>query len=165
MVRFGHREASSLRNLYHVLKIVFHRNFCQKGIKTFLGLKSNDRQLKYQYVERSGAKQRLTSRIAMRGCMATLARSVWKGPFADALVAVPGAGGGTVRGTRRSMVLPDWVGRRIDVHNGRRWIPVSVEEDMIGHRLGEFAATRSKSAHKAVLLKQRQAQKGKKKKA
>jgi small subunit ribosomal protein S19 len=69
-----------------------------------------------------------------------------------------------VRGTRRSMVLPDWVGQRVDVHNGRKWIPVNIEEDMIGHRLGEFAATRSKSVHKAVLLKQRQAQKSKKKK-
>jgi small subunit ribosomal protein S19 len=97
----------------------------------------------------------------MRGSAVRLARAVWKGPFADALEELTG---GTLRGTRRSMILPDWVGKRIDVHNGRKWLPIGIEEDMIGHRLGEFAPTRSKSMHKAVLLKQRQAQKNKKKK-
>jgi small subunit ribosomal protein S19 len=97
----------------------------------------------------------------MRGSSIRLARSVWKGPFVDALEELVG---GALRGTRRSMILPDWVGKRIDVHNGRKWLPVSIEEEMIGHRLGEFAPTRSKSTHKAVLLRQRQAQKTRKKK-
>jgi small subunit ribosomal protein S19 len=97
----------------------------------------------------------------MRATVAALARSVWKGPFADPLQAMPH---NVWRGTRRSMILPDWVGKSINVHNGRKWLPVSVVEDMIGHRLGEFAPTRQKSTHKAVLLKQRQAQKKGKKK-
>lgn len=62
------------------------------------------------------------------------------------------------------MILPDWVGRNVEVHNGKRWTPVAVVEDMIGHRLGEFAPTRQKSTHKAVLLRQRMAQKKGKKK-
>lgn len=76
-------------------------------------------------------------------------RSVWKGPFFDALQTVAGH----VRGTRRSMILPDWVKQTIHVHNGRRWIPVTIVEDMIGHRLGEFAATRNKSPHKQAVMR------------
>lgn len=101
------------------------------------------------------------NRLAMRATLFSMARSVWKGPFADALQEMPN---NLVRGTRRSMILPDWVGKSIQVHNGRKWIDVSIVEDMIGHRLGEFSPTRQKSTHKAVLLKQRQAQKAKKKK-
>lgn len=76
-------------------------------------------------------------------------RSLWKGPFADALQVLPHV----LRGTRRSMVLPDWVGKVIEVHNGRKWIGVNVIEEMIGHRLGEFAPTRTKSPHKGVLMR------------
>lgn len=59
----------------------------------------------------------------------------------------------SVRGTRRSMIVPEWVSKQIHVHNGRRWVPVNIVEDMIGHRLGEFAPTRSKSAHKQAVLR------------
>lgn len=97
----------------------------------------------------------------MRATLYSMARSVWKGPFADALVEMPNK---MYRGTRRSMILPEWVGKKIEVHNGRKWVDIAIIEDMIGHRLGEFALTRQKSTHKAVLLKQRQAQKAKKKK-
>lgn len=96
----------------------------------------------------------------MRATALALARSVWKGPFADPLQALPH---NVWRGTRRSMILPDWVGRDIEVHNGKRWAPVTVVEDMIGHRLGEFAPTRQKSTHKAVLLRQRATAQKKKK--
>lgn len=54
------------------------------------------------------------------------------------------------------MILPEWVGKKIEVHNGRKWIAVSIVEDMIGHRLGEFSPTRTKSPHKGVLQRQRQ---------
>jgi small subunit ribosomal protein S19 len=104
--------------------------------------------------------RRVVAPLAMRATAAALARSVWKGPFADPLQALPH---GVWRGTRRSMILPDWVGRAVEVHNGRRWAPVSIVEDMIGHRLGEFSPTRKKSPHKAVLLRQRMAQKKSKK--
>lgn len=82
-------------------------------------------------------------------------RSVWKGPFADVLKKLPHV----FRGTRRSMILPEWVGKTIEVHNGRKWMPVSIEEEMIGHRLGEFAATRSKSPHKGAILRAKAAAK------
>lgn len=78
-------------------------------------------------------------------------RSLWKGPFADALQVLPHV----FRGTRRSTILPEWVGKTIEVHNGRKWIPVTVVEDMIGHRLGEFSPTRTKSPHKGQVLRQR----------
>ncbi|CDF34115.1 unnamed protein product [Chondrus crispus] len=85
-------------------------------------------------------------------------RSVWKGPFADALQKLPHIW----RGTRRSMILPEWVGRQIEVHNGRKWMPISIVEDMIGHKLGEFAFTRTKSPHKGALLRAKAARKKKK---
>jgi small subunit ribosomal protein S19 len=49
--------------------------------------------------------------------------------------------------SRRSMVLPEMVGLTIAVHNGRQHIPVLVSENMVGHKLGEFAPTRTFKAH------------------
>ena len=49
--------------------------------------------------------------------------------------------------SRRSMVVPDMVGLTIAVHNGRQHIPVLVTENMVGHKLGEFAPTRTFKAH------------------
>ena len=49
--------------------------------------------------------------------------------------------------SRRSMVSPDMVGLTIAVHNGRQHVPVSVNEDMVGHKLGEFAVTRTYRGH------------------
>jgi len=51
--------------------------------------------------------------------------------------------------SRRSMVLPQMVGLTIAVHNGRQHVPVIVSEDMVGHKLGEFAATRTYRGHVA----------------
>jgi small subunit ribosomal protein S19 len=51
--------------------------------------------------------------------------------------------------SRRSMVSPDMVGLTIAVHNGRLHVPVFVTEDMVGHKLGEFAATRTYRGHVA----------------
>jgi|TARA_B100001245_G_scaffold75840_1_gene53785 small subunit ribosomal protein S19 len=51
--------------------------------------------------------------------------------------------------SRRSMVSPDMIGLTIAVHNGRQHIPVFVNEDMVGHKLGEFASTRSYRGHTA----------------
>jgi len=51
--------------------------------------------------------------------------------------------------SRRSMVLPDMVGLTIAVHNGRQHIPVFISEDMVGHKLGEFAPTRTYRGHQA----------------
>nr|WP_230375874.1 30S ribosomal protein S19 [Serpens gallinarum] len=51
--------------------------------------------------------------------------------------------------SRRSMILPQMVGLTIAVHNGRQHVPVLVNEDMVGHKLGEFAATRTYRGHVA----------------
>jgi small subunit ribosomal protein S19 len=51
--------------------------------------------------------------------------------------------------SRRSMILPDMVGLTIAVHNGKQHVPVLVNENMVGHKLGEFAATRSYRGHAA----------------
>jgi len=51
--------------------------------------------------------------------------------------------------SRRSMIAPDFVGLTIQVHNGRQHVPVFVTEDMVGHKLGEFAVTRTYRGHAA----------------
>ncbi|MDA1233786.1 MAG: 30S ribosomal protein S19, partial [Acidobacteria bacterium] len=49
--------------------------------------------------------------------------------------------------SRRSTILPEWVNQTLAVHNGRKFIPVFVTENMVGHKLGEFAATRTFRGH------------------
>jgi small subunit ribosomal protein S19 len=51
--------------------------------------------------------------------------------------------------SRRSMISPDMIGLTIAVHNGRQHVPVSINEDMVGHKLGEFAVTRTYKGHVA----------------
>lgn len=51
--------------------------------------------------------------------------------------------------SRRSMVSPDMIGLTIAIHNGRQHVPVSISEDMVGHKLGEFALTRTYRGHAA----------------
>jgi small subunit ribosomal protein S19 len=51
--------------------------------------------------------------------------------------------------SRRSMIMPDMVGLTIAVHNGRQHVPVYINENMVGHKLGEFAATRTYRGHMA----------------
>ena len=81
-------------------------------------------------------------------------RSVKKGPFIDLhlLKKVEAAVESNDRRpiktwSRRSMVSPDMVGLTIAVHNGRQHVPVSVNEDMVGHKLGEFSPTRTFRGH------------------
>lgn len=83
-------------------------------------------------------------------------RSVRKGPFVDLHLAKKVAAaqeGGDKRPirtwSRRSMIAPDMVGLTIAVHNGRQHVPVFVTEDMVGHKLGEFAPTRTYRGHAA----------------
>jgi small subunit ribosomal protein S19 len=51
--------------------------------------------------------------------------------------------------SRRSMVMPDMVGLTIAIHNGRQHVPILINEDMVGHKLGEFAPTRTYRGHTA----------------
>ncbi len=83
-------------------------------------------------------------------------RSLRKGPFIDLhlLKKVQKAADANDRRpiktwSRRSMILPDMVGLTIAVHNGKQHVPVLVNEDMVGHKLGEFAATRTFRGHAA----------------
>jgi small subunit ribosomal protein S19 len=83
-------------------------------------------------------------------------RSIKKGPFIDHLLVakVDAARAANDKKpiktwSRRSMVIPDMVGLTIAVHNGRQHIPVFVTENMVGHKLGEFAATRTFRGHAA----------------
>ena len=87
-----------------------------------------------------------------------MARSVWKGPFVDLHLlkkAEVMQDQGTTRAapiktwSRRSTILPQFVGLTFNVYNGRKFIPVSVNEDMVGHKLGEFAPTRTFPGHAA----------------
>ena len=85
-----------------------------------------------------------------------MARSVWKGPFVDgSLIKKVEKASQTVRSeviktwSRRSTVLPDFVGLTIAVHNGKQHIPVYVTENMVGHKLGEFSLTRTFKGHTA----------------
>ncbi|MEA5445188.1 30S ribosomal protein S19 [Gammaproteobacteria bacterium AB-CW1] len=83
-------------------------------------------------------------------------RSISKGPFIDPHLAkkVRDAAANNDRRpiktwSRRSMVTPDMVGLTIAVHNGRQHMPVLVSENMVGHKLGEFALTRTYKGHAA----------------
>jgi len=83
-----------------------------------------------------------------------VSRSTKKGPFIDLKLkkkvdAVVSSGEKTVIRTwsRRSTILPEMVGLTIGVHDGRRHIPVFISENMVGHKLGEFAPTRTFRGH------------------
>lgn len=83
-------------------------------------------------------------------------RSLYKGPFVDLhlMKKVETANANKERRpiktwSRRSMVLPDMVGLTIAIHNGRQHVPVVINEDMVGHKLGEFAPTRTYRGHTA----------------
>ncbi len=83
-----------------------------------------------------------------------MARSVWKGPFIERnllkkIEEARASGKNSVIKTwsRRSTILPNMVGLTFGVHNGRKFIPVLVTDQMIGHKLGEFAPTRSFTGH------------------
>ena len=85
-----------------------------------------------------------------------MSRSVWKGPFVDAYVlkkaeAARDSGRNEVIKiwSRRSTILPQFVGITFGVHNGQKHVPVLVTEEMIGHKFGEFAPTRTYYGHGA----------------
>jgi small subunit ribosomal protein S19 len=83
-----------------------------------------------------------------------MARSIKKGPYVEGALQkqvdeINASGGKRIVRTwsRRSMVVPDMIGHTIHVHNGKLFMPVFVTENMIGHRLGEFAPTRKQTVH------------------
>ena len=83
-----------------------------------------------------------------------MARSVWKGPFVDMTLIkkaekVSESGKKEVIKTwsRRSTIIPQFVGLTFGVYNGRKFIPVSITENMVGHKFGEFSPTRTFKGH------------------
>ena len=85
-----------------------------------------------------------------------MTRSVWKGPFVDGyLLKKAEAAQGSSRKeviktwSRRSTIMPQFVGLTFAVHNGQKHVPVLVSEDMVGHKFGEFAPTRTFHGHAA----------------
>ena len=83
-----------------------------------------------------------------------MTRSVWKGPFVDGYLlkkaeALQSSGRKDVIKTwsRRSTILPQFVGLTFAVYNGKKFIPVNVTEEMVGHKLGEFSPTRTFTSH------------------
>ncbi len=86
-----------------------------------------------------------------------MSRSIKKGPFVDAhlLKKVENMNKSGMKKaintwSRRSMIIPDFVGHTFNVHNGKTFITVFVTENMVGHRLGEFAPTRAFRVHGAI---------------
>jgi small subunit ribosomal protein S19 len=84
-------------------------------------------------------------------------RSVKKGPFIDASLmkkvqAMNDSGDRKIIKTwsRRSTVIPEMIGHTLAIHNGKKFIPVYITENMVGHKLGEFAATRFFKGHGAA---------------
>ena len=85
-----------------------------------------------------------------------MSRSIWKGPFVDITLIkkaekVSESGRKEVIKTwsRRSTIIPQFVGLTFGVYNGHKFVPVSVTENMVGHKLGEFSPTRIFKGHTA----------------
>ena len=85
-----------------------------------------------------------------------MARSIWKGPFVDGYVlkkAEKAKAGGKAEvikiWSRRSTILPQFVGLTFGVYNGKKHVPVNVTEDMIGQKFGEYSLTRTYYGHAA----------------
>ena len=83
-----------------------------------------------------------------------MSRSIKKGPFVDAHLSKKVDAAQETRDrkpiktwSRRSTILPSFIGVTIAVHNGRQHVPVLITENMVGHKLGEFAATRTFKGH------------------
>ena len=85
-----------------------------------------------------------------------MARSAWKGPFVDShllkkaeIVSEKGSKEVIKTWSRRSTILPQFVGLTFGVYNGQKFVPVSVSEHMVGHKFGEFSPTRTYYGHMA----------------
>ena len=83
-----------------------------------------------------------------------MARSIWKGPFSELLYKkntnIP-----QKIYSRRSTLVPKNIEKRFFIHNGKNFISIKISEDMVGHKFGEFAATRKKPVHKSSRKKRK----------
>ena len=83
-----------------------------------------------------------------------MSRSVWKGPFVDPslIKKVEKLKNQTTKSpiktwSRKSTIIPEFVGHSFLIHNGKKFIPIKISEEMVGHKLGEFSPTRQFSGH------------------
>ena len=83
-----------------------------------------------------------------------MARSVWKGPFVHPSLlkkiskqSKDGSKRPIKTWSRNSTIIPEFGGHKFEIHNGKKFIPISVSEEMVGHKLGEFAPTRQFAGH------------------
>ena len=128
---------------------------CTPWGKPALGLKTRkkNKQSNKMIVRRRDGKG-YQSLVDIHKEVRTMARSLKKGPFADESLlkkvdAMNESGNKQVIKTwsRRSTIFPTFVGHTIAVHDGRKHVPVYITEDMVGHKLGEFVATRTYRGH------------------
>nr|ACO50721.1 ribosomal protein S19 [Micromonas pusilla CCMP1545] len=84
-----------------------------------------------------------------------MTRSLWKVPFVDPSILGMTHGKTHTVWSRRSTIIPQCVGQQILVHNGTRFVRVTVSSDMVGHKFGEFAVTRKKNVHKKKTKKKK----------
>ena len=83
-----------------------------------------------------------------------MSRSIWKGPFVDPnlIKKVEKLKDQTIKRpiktwSRKSTIIPEFVGHSFLIHNGKKFIPIKISEEMVGHKLGEFSPTRQFSGH------------------
>ena len=83
-----------------------------------------------------------------------MSRSIWKGPFVDPSLikkVEKQKTGGSIAPiktwSRKSTIIPEFIGISFLIHNGKKFIPIKISEEMVGHKLGEFSPTRSFSGH------------------
>lgn len=81
-----------------------------------------------------------------------MTRSLWKGPFSDISLSSENVTSKVLQQqkiwSRRSVILPQFIGKQFMIHNGKTFIALKVTPDMVGHKMGEFATTRKKAIHK-----------------
>ena len=83
-----------------------------------------------------------------------MSRSVWKGPFVDPSLIkkvekqkTTGASAPIKTWSRKSTIIPEFIGTSFLIHNGKKFIPIKISEEMVGHKLGEFSPTRQFVGH------------------
>ena len=98
-----------------------------------------------------------------------MSRAIWKGPFVDPSLLKKVEKQKNESGrkpiktwSRKSTILPDFVGISFLVHNGKKFIPITISEDMVGHKLGEFAPTRTFFGHTPADKKAKESEPAKK---
>lgn len=84
-----------------------------------------------------------------------MTRSIWKGPFVEWSVLQTALSVQRPLWSRKSTVLPQFVGNKVTIHNGKSFVAFTISEEMVGHKFGEFAMTRKRAIHKKKVKKKK----------